>query len=665
MGKKDKRRKRMKNFVQNKQRQEKAKQGPVLSAIEDKNSNNINNNNYYYNNTDNNNGTTTLQSQTIVHNITTTNTLPDNSTITENTALNVVTDTYESITPVDDTIHNSPSQSLSTPSPPLNIGSSIENNDTASLSEQQQQQVSNNSNMAPHSLTVPSSIHGSLAPIDPMNSEIPNVSSIPELDLDDQEETGDINRKKVRSTILLTPVRKWASIGIIYLLSIVIGFDLGKTWIYQSTLSSKFQQFYNTSQLLTFVVLGYWLQNHFRANLSIRNHIIVVSILEMFSFFTLDWAPCFPLLLMSRLLTGILVGLFFRESLIFFENIGPIRYRVPSHIYLGILYVTFFNNSICNWLFYGAICLIVVSSFIVLPNTKSQIEISSYLINRQSLSVVVCYIIIQFLLSFMKNPYKFILAFVIAIPLYVYIDNSSGSKGTTYLSSTSSSSPSSSFLLLSNSGQDKLAIVSRIVVLLLATISFYSLPIYLDIFQEDYDRVYCLLFGVLFGSILLGHISYRVALFTFILTLLDIIITGIDALNVFIEMLLVVAVGCFVIMYMNTKPLQRGKSNNYTFETIIIISGLIVADALVHVYPKRLIYDGLMEAKSKKHPYNEILEIVSHSDKSVEWIRNSAPTFALKIIKSCYKKSFTTIWLVSGILSVLAFVLTVITKHLE
>lgn len=663
MGKKDKRRKRMKNFIQNKQRQEKTKQEQVLCPTEDKNISNSN--------TNNKKNATAPPFHTVVHNITTTCTFPDNSTITENTPLNTVTDTYESIKPIDDTIHNSSSQLLSRPSlPPLNIETSIENNDTASLGllsvQQQQQNVSKVSNTTPHSPTFPPSSRGSLAPVDSMNSNIPNVNSIPELDLNDQEDNGELSRKSIKSTYLLTPVRKWISISIIYLLSMAIGFDLGKTWIYQSIISSKFQQFYNTSQLLTFLALGYWLQNHFRLNFSIRNNIAVVSIFEMLSFFILDWTPCFPLLLLSRLVTGISVGLFLRGTLTFFENIGPIRYRIPSCIYVGTLCAIFFNTIMCNWLFYGTIFLIMISSIIVLPNTKNQVEVASYVINRLNLFVVVGYIAIQFLLIFINNSYKFILAFSIIIPLYVHIDNKTrDGKMMSLFSSLSSSSSSSSLSSIATYNQGKLTILLRISVLLLATIDFYSLSTYLDILQRNYDRVYCLLLGVLFGSILSEYISYKMALFTLILTVLNIITMKINDLNLFSKLLVVVVVGCFVIMCVNTKPLRVSIPSNYTFEIIIIISGLIIADALTHIYPKKLIYNSLMEIKSKKHPYNEIIEIINHSDKSIEWIHNKAPMFALTIIKSCYEKSFMTVWVLSGILSALIFLSTIIINHLE
>lgn len=666
MGKKDKRRKRMKNFIQNKQRQEKAKQEQVLCPTEDKNTNNSN--------TNNENNTTASPFHTVVHNITTTCTSPDDSTITENTPLNTVTDTYESIKPIDDTIHNSSSQLLSRSSlPPLNIETSIGNNDTASLEllsvqqRQQQQNVSKVSNTTPHSSTFPPSSRGSLAPVDSMNSNIPNVNSIPELDLNDQEDNSELSRKSIKSTYLLTPVRKWISISIIYLFSMVIGFDLGKTWIHQSIISSKFQQFYNTSQLLTFLALGYWLQNHFRLNFSVRNNIAVVSIFEMLSFFTLDWTPCFPLLLLSRLVTGISVGLFLRGTLTFFENIGSIRYRIPSCICAGTLCAIFFNTVMCNWLFYGTICLIMISSIVVLPNTKNQIEVTSYVINRQNLFVVVGYIAIQFLLIFIDNSYKFILAFSIIIPLYVHIDNKTrnGKMMSLFSSLSSSSSSTSSLSLIATYNQDKLAILLRISVLLLATVDFYSLSTYLDILQRNYDRVYCLLLGVLFGSILSEHISYRAAFFTLILTVLNTITMKINDLNLFSKLLVVVVVGCFVIMCVNTKPLRASIPSNYTFEIIIIISGLIIADALTHIYPKKLIYNSLMEIKSKKHPYDEIIEIINHSNKSIEWIHNKAPMFALTIIKSCYEKSFMIVWILSGILSALIFLLTIIINHLE
>lgn len=653
MGKKDKRRKRMKNFVQNKQRQEKVKKDRALSVIKDKNNKNNNDNSRV--------NITTPEIPTIVHHITTTSTSHDENTTTESTPLSTVSDTYQSIMPVNGTTHNSSPLPLPRSSSP-HIEVSTQSNDTASLLSlsAQQQRVPKTSDAPPHSPSLLPASYGSVAPMDSTNSEIPNINSVPELNLNDQEETGDISNKSIRSAYLLTPMRKWFSISVIYLLSILIGFDLGKTWIYQSEISSKFNQLYNTSQLLTFVVLGYWLQSYLRFDLSIRNNIMIISILEMLSFFTLNRAPCFSLVLISRLLTGILTGLFSKETLTFFENIGNIRYKVPFHVYVGILCATFFDSLMWNWLFYGASCLTVAASFIILPNIKSQVEISSYLINKGGLFIVLGYIFIQFFLIFIHYSYKFIFTFLIVISLYVYTDHKSKSRGM-----ISSSSNSSISLLFSKYCQDKLNISLRIVTLLLGTIIFYSLSIYLDIFHENYDRVYCLLFGVLFGLLLLDHISYSVALFIFVVTILDIIVTGIDDLNLFIKLLLVVAVGCFVIISTNIKPLQRDIPNNYIFEAIVILSGMIIADALTHIYTKKLIFDGLMELESKKHPYSEIIKILKHSDESIKWIHSKTPKFALRIINSSYKKSFTIIWMIAGILSIITFVLNIVAKYLE
>ncbi|CAL9730141.1 hypothetical protein MOUN0_I07580 [Monosporozyma unispora] len=627
MGKKDKRRNKLKQFVQKKQKQELFKNG--LSLLESNNSN-------------------TLHIQPIIHNLNTTSSSSDDRTITESTPLNAVTDSYESITPVNNSVNNSPPPQIheTTTTNTNNMCSTISIHESAHNSTSHQ----STEDVVTGTPVLPPSRQASLAPVDSIDPEIQNVETIPALDLNhSQPGTNNTSTISIRSKHSITITRKWLSIALIYLVAVNIGCDLGNVWLYQSKISSQFQQLYNTLQLLLFYVLGFWIQGHFQYNLSIRASVMIVSYLQIITFIIMTLTNSFQIILISRLVAGLATGIFISESLKYFESIGTVNYKVPFHVLIGLLVTSLieFNNWQCfpSYLV-GSSIFGLIGSYVILPSKKDDVELPSHIINKKNTILLMDYILCQFVLTFTNISYSSFILLLLVVPLYVCWDK--GSKNCQ---------------LLLDRHQDKRNIILRVVILLFTTVVLYSLPIYLDIFDQKTSIIRWILFGGLAGMMLLKT-PFKIVLSVLVVDLLAIVtvISVSSDAHSCIKLLITIGIICLTILSLNVKPLQKESHNNFTFEFIIVVIGLIVADLFVHGYTKCLIHAKLMKLVSKKHSYYEIVKTISHSDRSMDWIKNKSPKYAFKAIKASYKKSLHITESVAVVLFALAFVLNIITK---
>lgn len=622
MGKKDKRRNKVKRFVQNKQKQDKSRQESP-QAFSTPSAANIS------------------QIQTIIHNVNTISSSPDDCTITEHTPLNAVTDSYESITPINNSVQNSPP---SLPIAPITATNHNHLNDNVQLQPENQLQSSKNSMPI---LPVPPTNNANLEPVDSINSDIQNVNTIPALDLNNHDHT---STESLRSGNSLSPMRKWMSIALIYLVSVAVGCDLGNTWMRQTKIASNFQQFYHTSQLLSFYVVGIWFQSHFHFNLSIQGTIMIVSILQLIAITIFDWTCSFPLLVMSRFIAGLSLGFLLMETLKFFESIGSVNYKGPFHIIIGVLLASFIRSPVWKWFPLCLTTFVLVSSYVILPITKGKVEIPAHVTNVRNVFLLVGYIVIQFSLIFTKYSYANSILLLIVIPLYAYYDKK-------FANSES---------LLFDIHQAKRIITLRIVSLVSVTILCYSLPIYIDVFDKSYTIISVSLFGGLIGLMLSRRIQYQTSLVVFTVDIITLIILylidGSAAHIGVLYSLVMVAVATFTMIMLNSKPLQRESHNTFVFETIVILVSITLTDILIHNYGKQLIHDHLIRLISKKHTYAEIMKIMAHSDRSLDWVKHKAPKYALKTIRYCYHKLFNLIEYTVGILLFFALFLSVITN---
>lgn len=616
MGKKDKRRSKVKKFVQNKQKQERSKN--EQSVTESHSNANI------------------PQTQTLIHNLNTTSFSPDDRTINEHTPLNVVTDSYESITPINNSTNNSP------PPPSLPIDEPTLNSPARSLNVDD---VGTGASESPQSTQT-----GLVQDIYPIVTETVNEETIPALPLcNSKHGTNHSSTRSLRSANSLTQTRKWLSITVISTVAIVIGCDFANIWLYQSEISSQFDQFFNTMQLLFWYILGFWVQGHFQFNFSIQASLVNVSVLQILSFIIMSYTSSFQLLLISRSISGLATGLFITETLNFYESIGTVRYNVPFHITVGLLIISLFgvNNWQCLPIYLvGLNAVIIVAIFIILPSKKDHLELPSNVVNKKNTTLLLIYMICQFIFTFIHNSYSSVILLSAVVPLYVYWDKTTKDGQ-----------------LLLDRHQDKMNVMLRFTMLLFYTLVLYSLPIFLDVFDRNTSDVSWILCGCLIGMVLY-KIPSRVALVVLIFdvgsTALTISVTSKDYL--LSKILIRIGIICATIISFNVKPLQRESHNNFLFEIIVIIIGLVIADLFIHAYTKWLIQDKLIRLISKKHPYEEIIKNIALSDRSLQWVKSESSKYVAKTVKACYKRSLHVVGLVAMILALVSCVLSIMTN---
>ncbi|CAL9735117.1 hypothetical protein MOSE0_G07404 [Monosporozyma servazzii] len=615
MGKKDKRRSKLKKFVQNKQKQERSKNGQSL--IESHSTENI------------------PQTQILIHNLNTMSFSPDDRTINENTPLNVVTDSYESITPLNNSTNNSPPpSSLPIHEPTFNPSSNSLNTDSGAGNSVYPQ--SGETNLA----------HG-LHQIVPETQYVETVSTV---NLNSNKNgTNHSSTRSLRSTSSITQTRKWLSIAIVSMIAIVIGCDFANIWLHQSQITSQYEQFFNTLQLLLWYMLGFLLQGHFQFNFSIQTSLGIVAVLQISSFTILSVTDSVQLLLISRLISGMATGLFFTETLIFSETIGSVKYNVPFQVTIGLLIISLFgmNDWQCSPLYLvGSSIFILFAIFTIVPSKKEHLELPSNVINKKNTFLLSIYIVCQFLLTFNNVSYASVILLSIVVPLYVYWDKTTKDSQ-----------------LLLDYHQDKVNVVLRVTLLLFATLVLYSLPIYLDIFDGNVYIISWILGGCLVGMVLY-QVPPMVALLVLIIDVIStaVLISVVSQDNPLSKILMTTGIICLTTLSLNFKPLQRESLGNFTFEVIVIVVGLVITDLIVHAYTKCLIHDKLIRLVSKKHPYEEIVNNIIHSDRSLQWIKTQSPKYAVKAIKACYKRSLHIIESVAAVLLLIACVLSTISK---
>lgn len=612
MGKKDKRRNKVKRFVQQRQKTVKSSDAIRLSP---------------------NVSTSALpQIQSIVHEIGSVSSSADDCTITENTSLKAITSTYESITPVNNSVPNSLPRSHSINIAPLPVDST--NSDIApvtSIPALDLEANNNNDNNNNHD----------------DNSPVSNNTTQPSLDVNIDNNT---STRSIRSVPTLSDTRKWFSIGLVYLISIVIGWEWGHVWIHQTKISSHFEQLYNMINLQIMYLLGVLLIWQFQFLMSLKRGIITVLTPQLIGYVMMRWANCFHEKLLARLIIGISTGLFITDTQLFFEDISNFNYKVPFHIVIGILLSSMIQTSNCP-VFYGilfgiSVCTLLIG-LVILPTAPStQVEALPPMINKKNTLIVVCYIAIQFSLSLTKvSAFVSFLVAMAFISMYIHF-NKKSTVGK----------------LLLKCDQDKRHVLIRALTVMMTIMTVYCLPVYLDIFEKRNTCISVMLFAVFIGMILSRYTTNRIALLVILFDILALITYGFtqrdNIISIFdnfmaMNMLFAIGVTGFVIVVMNSKPLTRELHNTYIFEALVVLFTLTLTDYIVSGCSKRLIYERLVRVLSKKYSHREILNFVDRSSKSIGWTQKEAPKKVATIILRCYNTIFNKIIAISTLFFVI------------
>lgn len=440
--------------------------------------------------------------------------------------------------------------------------------------------------------------------------------------------------------------RQWATLILMYLVAVCIGIDQINMLINSGFISSSYNQLMNNVQIIVAFLLGISLIWHIPIKFDAKYLIIFSTLVMSPLFYATGKMDYFNGLLLVRFFLGMAVGIFYISSnqLIAKFVIGGNGDLINFFILLGSFVASLINYADWEWyqidkIISGFLVPVVLLSWLVLPFEKANVNIHRLPSDLLIISII-C------ILTKCTNYFIGCVCIIVSLLLFLYHRlgyNKGQQNDDVHITYNTNVNYTFSNMIKTINFVSILYIIS-----LHSNIINYETP------RATFSLISL---GAIFGFLLADKTcSLKYSVLTFIVSLGMLFLNHwIHFNNSVINFILVTLTSLSYIIVMRSK-IRKDPHESIDYISIItyMIIGLIICHIILHHCLNVVLRKQLLQFVDQDHSLRQILKIYRKSIRSITCIYKNAPSFAYDTIIDCYDDMFkiSTVLIVLEIISI-------------
>lgn len=440
--------------------------------------------------------------------------------------------------------------------------------------------------------------------------------------------------------------RQYATLISIYLITVCVGMDQINLLLNSGFISSHYKQLINNVQIPTSFLLGISLIWHIPIHFDAKYLIIFSTLIMSVMFYLTSVVDQFNSLLWIRFILGMTVGLYYVASDQLIKKIVPGKSNcINFYLIIGSIIASLVNCTSLEWflldkIICGLSSLAMIASWLVLPYQKATVNQ-----NRLPKDLLICSLLcvltkcIDYTVGSISIVIS-VLLFILNKYFYHSNDKKNGSGKVVYNNSVN--------YLFTNMIKTINVVSILYIISLHANIVNYEKPTNMLLLLSIGSALGYLLSGnkcLHKYSLVVFIITLSTLFLTHWFDFTNLIINGI---------LILLTSSTYAIMIRSKIKNESHESIDHISIVTYMIIGLIICHSILHFYLGVILKRQLLQLVDQDHTLRQILQIYHKSLRSIYWIYKRAPSFAYDMIVDCYDDMFkvSTVLVVLEIISI-------------